>query len=279
MVRAICVTAVLVTATAIVLPAQRNPDRERSFGLTQDEWCRQDRRADFCEVREETLRNQNTVDLDARGNGAVAIRGWDRPDVQMRARVTVRDESREAAQKLAKDIQITTTGGRIRADGPRDRRRGRRGDDDRWWSVAYELQVPRKADVRVDAINGGIIVEDVRGRINAHAVNGGIVLGDVNGDISGETVNGGLRVELANEEWDGPGMDLKTVNGGVSLAVPSGFSAELDARTANGGISVDVPITISGLVNNRRQVSGTLGSGGAKIRLSAVNGGISISRR
>jgi len=282
MVRAICVTAVLLTATAAVLPAQRNRDRdrERSFGLSQEEWCREARRVDFCEVREETLTKTSTIDLDARGNGGVAIRGWDRDDVQMRARVTVRDDSRDAAAQVAKDIQITTTGGRIRADGPRDRRRDRRDwDDDRYWSVAFELQVPRKADVRVDATNGGIVVEDVRGRIDARTVNGGIVLGDVNGDIRGETVNGGLRVELANEKWDGPGLDLKTVNGGVTLAVPTGFSGELDARTANGGISVDFPITISGLINNRRQIRGTLGSGGARITLSAVNGGISISRR
>jgi DUF4097 and DUF4098 domain-containing protein YvlB len=280
--RALLVTAVLLTATAVVVPAQRNRDRDRPFGLSQDEWCRQDRRADFCEVREETLRNLSTIDLDARGNGGVFIRGWDRSDVQMRARVTVWDDSADAAAQVAKNIQITTTGGRIRADGPRDRRdrgRFRNWDDDRYWSVAFELQVPRKADLRVDATNGGIIVEDVRGRIDAHTVNGGIVLGDVNGDIRGETVNGGVRAELSNEKWDGPGLELKTVNGGVALAVPNGFSGELDARTANGGISVDFPITISGLINSRRQIRGTLGSGGARISLSAVNGGISISRR
>jgi hypothetical protein len=276
------VTTVLLAVTAAVVPAQRNRDRDRRFGLSEEEWCRQDRQADFCEVREETLRNQSTVDLDARGNGGVAVRGWDRPDVQMRARVTVWDEIRDAAAQVAKQIQITTTGGRIRADGPgdrRDRRRSRNRDDDRYWSVAYELQVPRKADIRVDATNGGIIIEDVNGRIDAHTVNGGIVLGDVNGDVRGETVNGGVRVELANEKWDGPGLDLQTVNGGVSLAVPSGFSGELDARTANGGVAVDFPITISGMINNRRQIRGTIGSGGPRIRLSAVNGGISISRR
>jgi hypothetical protein len=278
--RVLCVTAVLLTVTAAVLPAQRNRDRERSFGLSQDEWCRQDRRADFCEVREETLSNQSTVDLDARGNGGVSIRGWDRPDVQLRARVTVWDDSRDAAAQVAKQIQITTTGGRIRADGPRrDRDRRDRDWDDRYWSVTYELQVPRKADLFIDATNGGIVIDDVRGRIDARTVNGGIVLGDVNGDIRGETVNGGVRVELSTEKWDGPGLDLKTVNGGVALAVPSNFSAELDARTSNGGIAVDFPITISGLINNRRQINATIGSGGAKIRLSAVNGGISVSRR
>jgi hypothetical protein len=282
--RALFVTAVLLAATAAVVPAQRNRDRDRDrpFGMSQEDWCRESRRWDFCEVREDTLRNLSTIDLDARGNGGVFIRGWDRSDVQMRARITVRDDSRDAAAQVAKQIQITTTGGRIQADGPRrdrDRRSSRDWDDDRYWSVAFELQVPRKSDIRVDATNGGIIVEDVRGRIDAHTVNGGIVLGDVNGDIRGETVNGGVRAELSSEKWDGPGLELKTVNGGVALAVPNGFSGELDARTANGGISVDFPITISGLINSRRQIRGTLGSGGARISLSAVNGGISISRR
>jgi hypothetical protein len=164
-----CLIAALLAVTAAVLPAQRNRDRDRRFGLSEEEWCRQDRRADFCEVREETLSNQSVIDLDARGNGGVAIRGWDRPDVQVRARVAVWDDSRDAAAQVAKDIDITTTGGRIRADGPRrDRRSFRRWDEDRYWSVAYELQVPRKADIRVDATNGGIVVEDVRGRIDAH---------------------------------------------------------------------------------------------------------------
>ena len=279
MMRAFCVTALLLSAAAVVLPAQRN--RDRDFGLSQDEWCREDRRADFCEVREETIPNSNTIYLDARGNGGVAVRGWDRSETRVRARITVYDDSREAAERLAKDIRITTTGGRIRADGPdrdRDRRRRRDWDDYRWWNVAYELQVPRKADLSVDATNGGINIGDVRGRIDAHTVNGGIQLNDVGGDIRGETVNGGLHVELAGEKYDGPGLDLKTVNGGVTLRVPSNFSGELDARTANGGIAVDFPITVSGLIN-RRQLTATLGSGGPRLRLSAVNGGITIARR
>jgi len=282
MIRALCVTALLVSAAAVVLPAQRNRDRDRTrdFGLSNDEWCREERRADFCEVREETIPNSNSIYLDARGNGGVAVRGWDRSETRVRARIAVYEDSREAAEKLAKEVKITINNGRIRADGPERQRRGRsRWDDDRYWYVAYELQVPRKAELTVDATNGGIDVQDVRGRVDAHTVNGGIAMSDVGGEIRGETVNGGLHVELAGEKWDGPGLDLKTVNGGVDLRVPSGFSGELDARTSNGGISVDFPITVSGLINNRRQITATLGSGGPRLRLSAVNGGISISRR
>ena len=43
---------VLATAAAVGLPAQRN--RDRDFGLSQEEWCREARRSDVCEVREET---------------------------------------------------------------------------------------------------------------------------------------------------------------------------------------------------------------------------------
>jgi hypothetical protein len=77
---------------------------------------------DFCEVREETLTKTSTIDLDARGNGGV-VASVDGTGTTCRcaARVTVRDDSRDAAAQVAKDIQITTTGGRIRADGPRDR--------------------------------------------------------------------------------------------------------------------------------------------------------------
>jgi hypothetical protein len=280
MFRALGVTAVILSTVVAVLPAQRNRDRDRDFGLSQDEWCRQERRADFCEVREDTIPNSNTIYLDARGNGGVTVRGWDRSETKMRARISVFDDNRDAAERLAKEIKITISNGRIRAEGP-ERERSRRGrwNDDRYWQVAFELQVPRRADLTVDATNGGIDVEDVRGRVDAHTVNGGIALHDVGGDIRGETVNGGLHVELAGEKWDGPGLDLKTVNGGVDLRVPSGFSGELDARTSNGGIAIDFPITVKGLINSRRQITGTIGSGGPRLRLSAVNGGISISRR
>lgn len=281
MVRALCVAAVLVSAASVVLPAQRDRDRgrDREFGLSQDDWCREARRVDVCDVREETIPNTNTINLDARGNGGVAVRGWDRSETKMRARITIVDESRQAAERIAKEITITTTGGRIRADGPeRDRGRRKGWDDDRYWTVAYELQVPRRAELTIDATNGGIDVRDVRGRVDARTVNGGIQLNDVGGDIRGETVNGGLHVELGGEKWDGAGLDLKTVNGGVTLRVPPNFSGELDARTSNGGISVDIPMSVSGLLN-RRQIHGTLGAGGPRLRLSAVNGGITIARR
>src|SRR5262245_65925891 len=90
---------VLATAAAVGLPAQRN--RDRDFGLSQEEWCREARRSDVCEVREETVSNTRVIDVDARGNGGVNIRGRDRPEVHVRARVVVYDDKYAEAQKIA----------------------------------------------------------------------------------------------------------------------------------------------------------------------------------
>jgi hypothetical protein len=265
---------VLATVAGVSLPAQRG--RFRDFGLSQEEWCRDARRSDVCEVREETLSNVKVVDLDARGNGGVSVRGWDRPDVHVRARVVVYADSEAEARMIASEIRLVTTGGRIRAEGPSRERNWWR---DRGWSVAFELEVPRTAEVTVAATNGGVTVRDVRGRLDLRTVNGGLSLDDVSGEIRGETTNGGVDLRMTTDKWEGPALEVRTVNGGISLALPDNLSAELDARAVNGGIHVDYPITVTGLISNRRELRGTIGSGGPRIRASATNGGITITRR
>ncbi|HZM94250.1 MAG TPA: DUF4097 family beta strand repeat-containing protein [Vicinamibacterales bacterium] len=265
---------VLATITAVSLPAQRA--RDRDFGRSQEEWCREARRSDVCEVQEDTLSNVRSIDVDARGNGGVAVRGWDRSDVHVRARVLVYADSDAEAKQIASEIKLVTTGGRIRVDGP-SRERGYWRD--RGWSVSFELEVPRSGDLTIAATNGGVSVRDVRGRMDLRTVNGGIALDDVSGDIRGETTNGGVDVRMTSDKWDGPALEVRTVNGGITLALPPNLSAELDARAVNGGINVDFPVTVTGLISGRRELRGTIGSGGPRIRASATNGGITITRR
>jgi hypothetical protein len=281
MIRATCVTAALLLSAAAILPAQSR-NRDRDFGLSQDAWCRDARDADVCEVREETLNNVSSVTLDARGNGGVSVRGWNRNDVHIRMRVTAYARNDADARALARDVRLTTSGGVIRADGPRrdDRGWSRRDWRDReWWGASYELQVPRDARLTVDATNGGIVIDDVRGTIDAETTNGGLVFYDVSGDVRGRATNGGVVVDIAGDRWQGAGLDVRTTNGGVRVTLPSNYSGELDARAVNGGISVDFPITVQGLLNNRREIRATLGSGGPPIRVATTNGGVRISRR
>jgi hypothetical protein len=280
MTRAMFVTAALLVSAAALLPAQSR-FRDSDFGLSEDDWCREARDADYCEVREETLRNLRDVDIDARGNGGVHVRGWDRSDVHVRVRLTAWRSN--DARRLIQDTRLVTDGGKISVDGPRidrDRRDRRNWRDRESWAASFEVQVPRDTRLVVDATNGGIVLEDMRGTIDARTTNGGLRLYDVAGDVRGQAVNGGVVVDLSGNRWEGRGLDVRTTNGGVRMSIPSNYSADLEARTVNGGLRIDFPITVSGLLNGRpREIRTQLGSGGAPVRVATTNGGVQITRR
>ena len=229
-------------------------------------------RPSYCEVREETIATGavNPLDVDAGQNGGIRVRGWDRPDVHMRARVNASADTDAEARQLVAGVRIVTGGGSIHAEGPT-----RSGDGG--WSVSFELDVPRTAILTLHTHNGGISIAEFQGTAKFTAVNGGVSLADVGGDIHGSTTNGGVRVDLSGDRWDGAGLDVETTNGGIQLAVPEHYSAALDTATTHGRVSIDFPVTVNGRINNH--VETTLGAGGAKIRAVTTNGGVHIRRK
>ncbi|HEX5421871.1 MAG TPA: DUF4097 family beta strand repeat-containing protein, partial [Gammaproteobacteria bacterium] len=230
------------------------------------------RQGQVCEIRELTLPASGTLDVDARDNGSVRVTGWDKPQVLVRAEVRAWGDDEDEAHKIDDQVKIRTDS-TIRADGPdRGQSGGRRG-----WSVNYEIFTPRRIDLRLDAGNGGISIEDVHGDIDFETTNGGVSLSGLGGDVHGRTTNGGLDVTLTGATWDGKGLDVSTTNGGVDLRVPKDYSARLDARTVNGGMHTDIPITVQGRIG--RKLSGTLGKGGPLLSVRTTNGGVHVSDR
>ena len=228
-------------------------------------------RARHCEIREATISGANPLDVDAGRNGGIRVRGWDRNDILIRSRVEAYAASDADARRLAAGVHVDTGGGRVRTDGPETR------DRDESWSVSFEINVPRTLMLTLNANNGGISIEDFHGTAKFHARNGGLSLSNVGGDLRGETTNGGVKVSVAGDHWDGTGLDVETRNGGITLDVPKGFSAELEAGTTNGRISIDFPITVTGTLG--RHIKTTLGSGGPRVRAITTNGGVTITQR
>jgi DUF4097 and DUF4098 domain-containing protein YvlB len=226
----------------------------------------------FCETRTLTVAGSRALNVDGRANGGISVHGWDRADVQVLAMVQANANSEAEARELAKGINIVTTGGQIHAEGP--------GNDGRRqsWSVSYDIYVPRQTDLTLTANNGGVSIESVTSRINAETENGGLSLNDVHGDVHGRTVNGGISAELTGDRWIGGGLDLRTSNGGVRLTIPSNYSATLETGTVNGSVNVDFPVTIQGQIGGK-QFSTTLGAGGAVVRATTTNGGVTIRRK
>lgn len=243
-------------------------DQDKASMACRDDW-HSDRLSTHCEIKEQTLPAAGAVSVDGRQNGGMSVKGWDRNDVLVRARIQTAAPSQAEADELARQITIETAGAKIFASGPETRR-------DFSWSVSYEIFVPRRSDLSLVSHNGGISIVDVQGRLDFTAVNGGVSLKHVGGAVHGGTTNGGLSIELTGDRWDGEELDVKTTNGGISMSLPENYSAHLETGTVNGHLSIDFPVTVQGRIS--REIAVNLGGGGPTIRAMTTNGGVRVKR-
>lgn len=259
----------LAAAAALVLAG----DAQAQWTRGDVGWCedsRGDRDRDrYCMALVAEFDDPGSLVVDGGMNGGIQVEGWSRDAVEVRAKVWANARSEERARELADEVVVELRNGRLYADGPRTGR-------NEGWGVSWEVMVPRDTDLDLETQNGGIGVTDVAGRIDFRAVNGGVHLTGVGGDVVGRTTNGGLHVELDGRSWDGEGLDVETTNGGVTLRVPSDYSARLETGTVNGGIDIDFPVMVQGRIG--RRLTTTLGEGGPTVRAVTTNGGVRIVR-
>jgi hypothetical protein len=251
---------------AVPMSAQDTLSRADRFMRDCDDFGRSDSER-FCQVRDVTMAAGQRVNVDALENGSVRFFGSDRRDVLIRALIQSYAETRAEAEALGKEVRIQTSGDRVYADGPDNRRR-------QGWYVSYEVWVPRRMNLEAETHNGSVSVSDVTGRMDLRAVNGSIAVRRAGGDVRAETTNGSVTATLTGTTWSGNYLDLETTNGSVVLDVPSGYNAQLETGTVNGGMNIDFPITVQGSIS--RRITTKLGNGGPRIRAVTTNGGVRI---
>jgi Putative adhesin len=206
-------------------------------------------------------------------NGSVHISGWDRNEVKVDA-VKYAD-TKERLEEAKIEIESGQDYVSIRTRYP--------GHDNNWdWgshnnpaSVEYTLTVPRTARLdEIKLINGALDITGVAGEVRASCINGRLEAHDLAGRAKLSTING--RMDAHFSQLSGQDIELNSVNGSVELTIPSDSNAEVEASTVSGGISNDFGLH----VNHHRFVGhdlrGEIGTGGAHIRLSDVNGRIEI---
>jgi DUF4097 and DUF4098 domain-containing protein YvlB len=140
-------------------------------------------------------------------------------------------------------------------------------------SVRFDVRVPAGVKFVGRTVNGGVEAESLSGDTEGHTVNGSVKV-STTGVALANTVNGSLDVTMGRADWPN-GAKFSTVNGAITLRVPSYLNANLRASVLNGSIETDFPITVTGQVS-RRRLEGTIGSGGQSLQLSTVNGNIQL---
>lgn len=236
-------------------------------------------------VSEEVPFRGNHLRVRSENNGGIRVVGWSGNTYSVSVCKAVAPGVDAAA------VRTFISGNELIATGP---------DTGRW--VAYFLiRAPRGASLDLSTSNGPISINDVNGTVRAEAVNGPVSVRDSSGsmtasttngpvsvsggsgDIKLDATNGPVSVKLSGATWDGT-LEASTRNGPVSLTLPRGFRSGVLVEALGHG-----PVTCraEGCADQRfqhvdhhqrpRRIE--LGSGPQVVRLSTVNGPVSIREK
>jgi len=212
-------------------------------------------------------------------NGNVHISVWDQNEVKVDA--IKRAYQRERLDEVKIEVSATADSVRIRTRYPeRDQtfsdQAPRRYNNPA--SVEYSLTIPRKARLEsVELVNGSVEIEGAEGDVKAASVNGRLTARGLTGEVKLSTVNGGVEAVITRLDESKP-VSLNSVNGSIVLIIPSDSNAQIRANTVHGKITNDFGLPVNDGEYVGHDLNGQIGSGGPRIRLSNVNGSITIKR-
>ena len=209
-------------------------------------------------------------------NGSVRISAWDRNEVKVDAVKLAHRRDRLEEVKIVVNADPNSL--HVETEYP-SRMQNFNGDDyDNPATVEYALSVPRGARVdSIELINGDLNIDGVTGDVKASSINGRLSAHELGGEVRLSTVNGKLDATFGRLVAM-KAISLSSVNGPLSLTIPSDSNAELKADTVHGAITNDFGLPVRQGEYVGRDLAGQLGAGGTRIKLGNVNGQISIRR-
>jgi hypothetical protein len=200
-------------------------------------------------------------------NGSVQVEGWDRNEVEVRA-VKMAERNPDDVEDVKIDVESRPGEVAVRT-------RYQQGQSAEV-AVEYHVFVPNRVLLSgVETINGSVRVSGVDGGGELRSVNGNVEVLNSSGRFSAKTTNGNLHLDL-RQLGEGAPMDIETVNGSVTLELPSDARADLNVLNMNGKFSSELPMTATTGSPAARAFRAKLGTGGGEIMVRTVNGGIRL---
>jgi hypothetical protein len=245
--------------------------------------------------------------------GSIHVQGGDSERVEIRIKRVVEADEPAEVQRLfdackfdlsqrGKDVTV-----RIKAPSRKPALHWLRRSHERL-ELTLTVTCPRRYDVDLDTLTGGIWVDGLAGEVRASASSGGVVLGDIDGAVFADsnagsirtgrikgrvvarTLSGGIRVREVTD-----GIDAESHSGGVMAclsAQPQGdcrltsvagdlvvhlaeeVHVDVDARVGAGRVLTEFPLDSDHSYKVRDKIHG----GGPKLRLRVSAGNIHLKR-
>jgi DUF4097 and DUF4098 domain-containing protein YvlB len=260
---------------------------------------------------EKTFTVSGTPDVTlATFDGAIEIRSWDQPEVKVE--IERRAQTREEAESI--EIKAEQNGTHVtvevRQPSQHEHRIGFGFHVSR--SARLIATVPRRSNVlarsgdgaihaeriegRVElrTADGKVTADELKGQLRIHTSDGNVTLTNVDGAIDLDTADGSITLDgrltavrvksgdgrIAVRAANGSAMtgdwDISTSDGSIDVDLPGSFNADIDAHTSDGSIDISgLTLATSGEIR-RDTVRGTLGRGGARVRLRSGDGSIRL---
>jgi hypothetical protein len=151
---------------------------------------------------------------------------------------------------------------------------GRSNTRDNDTVVEFDVRVPNGVGFIGRTVNGAVSGDALQGDAEGHTVNGSVRLTTA-GRALATTVNGSVQAAMHRTDWPAS-ASFTTVNGSITLTLPSAFAADLRAEMQTGSLTSDFPVSITSSTESPRRLLGTIGSGGRPLNLKTVNGSIRL---
>jgi hypothetical protein len=162
-------------------------------------------------------------------------------------------------------------------------------------SISFYISLPREVrEVRAKTVSGRILVQglsagvrqtletvsgsvetDGSGDLSAGTVSGSIQFAFAGTDLSAKTVSGSIRGTIETLDPNGR-VEVDSVSGSVRLIARNGLNARASLHSLSGSVACGFPL--SDLVQKRNSLEGTIGQGGASLRVGTTSGSIRIEK-
>lgn len=159
-------------------------------------------------------------------------------------------------------------------------------------SINLELKIPQDVKLKAGTVNdGSVTIDNLRGELEVNNVNDEIILNGISGSVVANTVNGDVKVSFKSVDPKAP-MAFSTLNGDVTVTLPSDTKANLKLQSENGDVFSDFDIDIDktpakvdkttepGLYKIKKDewVNGKINGGGQEMMMKNMQGDIYVKK-
>ncbi|HRE40230.1 MAG TPA: hypothetical protein PLG90_02770 [Ignavibacteria bacterium] len=135
--------------------------------------------------------------------------------------------------------------------------------------VDYEISLPNFMNLKIDNVNGPVVINNINGNIDVDIVNGSIEFNGSAEDINFGVTNGDITGKLDSVN----SIHIACINTEILLTLPKELPGSFNIESTNGKIETD-NLILSETKEDKNSLSGKIGNATIPIKIKTVNGKI-----